>query len=107
MTLQTVILWQSINIFVYNRALSREITQNYLAYKSVSCPFATLTTPQHPAEILQNELAAKFCPLFHDHYNTARGRMGGCTIYKDDQGLAQRQIRRQGAILTAYTHTAR
>jgi len=59
------------NVFVYNRALSpREITQNYLAGRCIM-PLRHIDNATTPAEILQNELAAKFCPLFHDHYNTA------------------------------------
>ena len=56
---------------IYNRALSqREITQNYLASRCIM-PLRHIDNPTTPVEILQNELAAKFCPLFHDHYNTA------------------------------------
>lgn len=59
------------NVFVYNRALSpREITQNYLAGRCIM-PLRHIDNATTPAEVLQNELAAKFCPLFHDHYNTA------------------------------------
>ena len=56
---------------LYNRALSdREITQNYLAGRCIM-PLRHIDNAVTPAELLQNEIAAKNSPLFHDHYNTA------------------------------------